>query len=131
MTKKDSPLDRLLVESYDEITDAHVEYFEENPEELDLIVDKETLHKRFLKFFGVVSLIIIVGVRTLGHFFGDQWGSFVVHVILDVISEFGIALLGGVVTVYFLEILQKKQYEANVRYRKEVLRKIEERRNQP
>lgn len=130
MIKKDSPLDRLLVESYDKITDSHVDYFEQHPEELDLIVDKEILHKHFLKFFGAVSLIIIVSVRTLSHFFEDQWGTFVVHVILDVISEFGIALLGGVVTVYFLEILQKKQFEANVRYRKEVLRKIEERRDQ-
>lgn len=125
--KESKSLDLLLIESYDTIPERHIDYFEENPEKLDLIVDKETIHKRHLNFFGAVSLILIVGVRTLNYFFGEQWGDFVGNVVLDVISEFGIALLGGVVTVYFLEVLQKKQYEENILYREEVLRRIEER----
>lgn len=104
-----------------EVTAETVEYYRRNPKELDLIIDKEEFNIRFLSFFFIIGITLTVGARILKYFFEDAWATFINDVILDVASELGIAIFGGAVTAYFLEYLQKKQYEENVRYRGEIL----------
>ncbi|MEN0049540.1 MAG: hypothetical protein AAF806_20940 [Bacteroidota bacterium] len=113
-----------------EVTAAIVEYYRQNPKELDLIIDKEEFNIRFLSFFFFLGITLTVGARILKYFFEDAWATFINDVILDVASELGIAIFGGAVTAYFLEYLQKKQYEENVRYRGEILKHIKEREGQ-
>ena len=108
------------------VTDEVVTYYRKNPDELDLIIDKEEFNISFLFFFFSLGMTITVGARILKFFFADTWGAFVNDVILDVASELGIAIFGGAVTAYFLEYLQKKQYEENVRYRAEIIARIKE-----
>ena len=107
------------------ITNELVEYYRRNPKELDLIVDKEHFHVRFLAFFFVLGLGTTIGARILNYLFGDAWGIFVSDVVLDVASELGIAIFGGAVTAYFLEFLQKKQYEQNMRFREKIKSRLE------
>ena len=106
------------------VTDEVVEYYKNNPKELDLIIDKEEFNINFLSFFFLLGITITIGARVLKFFFQDAWGSFINDVVLDVLSELGIAIFGGAVTAYFLEFLQKKQYEENVRYRAEIIKHI-------
>ena len=113
-----------------EVTAETVEYYRSNPKELDLIIDKEEFNIRFLSFFFIIGITLTVGARILKYFFEDAWATFINDVILDVASELGIAIFGGAVTAYFLEYLQKKQYEENVRYRGEILKRIKEREGQ-
>ena len=106
------------------ITDEDIEFYRNNPEELELIVNKEVLQLSTLSYFFVVAIIISIASKVLPYFFEDVWGRFMNEVVFDLVFEFGVALLGGVVTAFFLEILQKKQYEQNVCYRARILAKI-------
>ncbi len=115
---------KLITENH-QISPEEVAYFKKRPEELDLIIDKEIVHKRFLSYFLILAIIIIAGARSLAVFAGDLLGPFVNQVILDVISEFGIALMGGIITAYTLEVLRKKQFRTNMQYRDAILKQIE------
>ena len=106
------------------VTDEIVEYYSKNPNDLDLIIDKEEFNISFLSFFFIIGIVITIGARVLKFLFNESWGAFINDVILDVVSELGIAVFGGAVTAYFLEFLQKKQYEENVRYRAEIIKRI-------
>lgn len=112
-----------------EVTDKIVEYYRNNPNELDLIIDKEEFNINFLSFFFIIGIMLTIGARMLTFFFKDSWGAFINDVILDVASELGIAIFGGAVTAYFLEFLQKKQYDENVRYRAEIIKRMKEKEN--
>ncbi len=107
-----------------EVTEEIVEYYRKNPDELDLLIDKEDFNIKFLSYFFIFGLLLTVGSRVLAFMFSDVWGEFVNHVVLDVTSEVGIAIFGGAVTAYLLEYLQKKQYEANIAYRNEIKRRL-------
>ncbi len=107
-----------------EVTDEIVEYYKKNPDELDLLIDKEDFNIKFLSYFFIFGLVLTVGSRVLSFMFEDIWGDFVNHVVLDVASEVGIAIFGGSVTAYLLEYLQKKQYEENIAYRNEIKKRI-------
>ncbi len=107
------------------VTDEIVEYYRKNPDDLDLLIDKEDFNVKFITYIFFLGLIITVGSRILAFMFADVWGEFINSVVLDVSSEVGIAIFGGAVTAYLLEYLQKKQYEENIAYRNEIKRRIE------
>ncbi len=100
-----------------QIDDEIVAYYKKNPKELDLIVDREHFYSRFLSFFFFLGLSITIGTRVLKFLFEDDFGKFINDVVLDVGSELGIAIFGGSVTAYFLELLQKRQYDQNIKFR--------------
>ncbi len=110
-----------LMEGNRDIAEEEVAYFRQHPEELDLILDKEVLHKRFLAVVFFIAVLIILGSRVAAVFLGPMVGEFINHVLFDVISEFGIAIMGGVVTAYTLEVLRKNQFRRNVEYRRTML----------
>lgn len=107
-----------------EVTEEIIEYYRKNPEELDLLIDKEDFNIRFLSYFFIFGLVLTVGSRVLSFMFADIWGEFINHVVLDVASEIGIAIFGGAVTAYLLEYLQKKQYEENMAFRNEIKKRL-------
>ncbi len=110
--------------SIQEITPKLIEYYEKNPKELDLLINKEDFHIKFLSYFFILGLILTIVSRTLAYFFEDIWGKFINDVILDVSSELGIAIFGGAITAYLLEYLQKKQYQENIEFRKRIKEEI-------
>ncbi|MEM7738595.1 MAG: hypothetical protein AAF267_22720 [Deinococcota bacterium] len=120
-------LTKLFVDAKQVITEADVDFYQAHPEELELIIDKEVLHLSFLTYFFLVGLLIMVASRIVIYLFADVLNSFVAEVILEISFEMGNALLGGVIAAFLLEYLQKKQYQENVRYRQEVLRRIAQR----
>lgn len=110
-----------------EVTEEVVDFYEAHPEELDIIINKEYFYVNFLSLFFFLGLGITILSRVIGHFFGDFLGDFVNSVVLDVFSELGIAIFGGAVVAYLIEFLNKRQYQQNLRFRKEVKKKIAER----
>ena len=105
------------------VTPEVIAYYREHPDQLDLIVDKEHFHKKFLYFFFVLGLILTIGSRILGVVFKDEY----LHSLLfDVMSELGIAIFGGAVTAYFIEFLKNKQFQQNIEYREKIRQAIEE-----
>ncbi len=107
-----------------EITDEVVNYYKDNPNELDLLVDKEDFNVKFLNYFFIFGLGVTITSRVLAYVFADIWGKFINTVVLDVTSEIGIAIFGGAITAYLLEYLQKKQYEDNIAFRNEIKKRI-------
>lgn len=115
----------LFIES-SEVSDEIVEYYRQNPDELNLIIDKDHFQIRFLAFFFFLGIGLTVLARTIKYLFAADLGEFVNDVILDVASELGIAIFGGAVTAYFLEFLHKRQYEENVKFRNRIKARLEE-----
>ncbi len=122
---KNNILDNFLLEKTI-VTDEIVEYYRQHPDELDFIIDKEKAHTKLLASLFVLGLAITIGSRVLAYFFEDIWGKFMNDVVLDVSSELGIAVFGGAVTAYLLEILQAKQYRENVAYRNAIKARLEQ-----
>lgn len=112
-----------------EITEEIIDYYKKNPDELDLIIDKEYFYGKFIKFFFFLGIIITVLSRTLKFVFENTWASFINDVVLDVFSELGIAVFGGAITTFLLEKLNQKQYEQNIAFRKEILNRIKQSQN--
>ncbi len=127
-------LESIFKKEVKSITPELVEFYEENPKELDLLINKEDFHIKFLSYFFVFGLVLTVGSRVLSYFFEDIWGKFMNDVILDVSSELGIAIFGGAITAYLLEYLQKNQYQENIEFRdrikEEIIKKQNKRNNE-
>ena len=117
-------IEETLLGEKPEVTDEIVEYYRKNPSDLDLIIDKEYFHSKFIKFFFIVGLIVTVSSRVLKFFFHNTWAEFINDIVLDIISELGIAIFGGSITAYILERMKQKQYQDNVKFRNEVIKKI-------
>ncbi len=113
-----------------EVTPELVDFYRKNPKELDLIIDKEYFHGKFIKFFFLLGISLTMISRALKFVFADTWASFVNEVMLDIFSELGIAVFGGAITVFLLEKLNQKQYEQNVGFRNEIMNKIKESNNE-
>lgn len=116
-------IDNFFLEKH-EITDEVLDYYRQNPDELDLILDQENFDRSFLGYFFIFGFAISIGARVLAYFFADVWGEFVNNVVLDLFSELGIAIFGGAVTAYLLGNLQKKQYRENVAFRNKIKEKL-------
>ncbi len=110
-----------------EITEELIAFYEKNPEELDLIINKEYFHIGFLSFFFVLGLIITVLAGVLRFFFSSSLGMFINDVVLDIIYELGIAIFGGAVVALLIEFLNRRQYQQNINFRKKIKREIERR----
>ena len=117
-------IEETLFGEMPEITDEIIEYYRKNPDDLDLIIDKEYFHSNFIKFFFVVGLLVTIISRLLKFFFHNTWAEFINDVVLDVFSELGIAIFGGAIVAYILERMKQKQYLDNVKFRSEIIEKI-------
>lgn len=103
-----------------EITDETIEYYEENPEELDLIIEEENFQSTFLLVFFAIGISITVFSRLLQFIFGDWLPEILKVVVLDVMSEVGIAVFGGTLVVYIIEFLRQKKYQSNRLFRDKI-----------
>lgn len=124
---KDSELTDYLLENPKEITEEVLDFYEKHPEELNLITNREEIQLGILKYFFIVALVFIGGTRTAAYVFSGTEPNFITGVVLEVVFEVGNAILGGVLAAFLIERLQKKQYERNIRYKREVMRLLKKR----
>ncbi|MEO1668401.1 MAG: hypothetical protein AAFU54_27460 [Chloroflexota bacterium] len=125
-----SRLTERFVAQATEIDDDTIAFYREHPEELDLIINKEEVRLGFFRILFLIGLAVALGARAAAHFFPEALGPFMTNVVLDLIFEMGNAILGGVLTAFFLEYLEARQYQENVRFREEVKRRIKELENE-
>ncbi len=109
-------LNHLIFPDHQEVTQEAIDYYEQNPDELDLIINKEVFHVAYLSVFFILGLVVTITARTIQYFFGESLGDFINSVILDVLSELGIAIFGGAIVAYLIEFLNKRQYQQNIKY---------------
>ena len=120
-------LTRRVFPDNDVITEEIIDYYENSPDELNLIINKEYFHTVFLGIFFAIGISVTLLARLVQYLYGDQLGDFINTVILDVISELGIAIFGGAVVAYLIEFLNKRQYQRNLRFRNQIKAKLTER----
>lgn len=111
----------------EEITTEVLDYYEKNPDELDLIINKEHFNSLFLGILFGLGIGITFLARVIQFFYGDLLGAFVNNAVLDVLSELGIAIFGGAVVAYLIEFLNKRQYQQNLKFRNQVKAKLKKR----
>lgn len=119
----------LIFSDDQKISPEIISYYEQNPDELDLIIDKEHFHAVYLTLFFILGIGITVLARVVQYLYGDYCGEFVNTVVLDVLSELGIAIFGGAVVAYYIEFLNKRQYQQNLKFRKAVKKALEEKKD--
>lgn len=112
--------------SEQEITNELIDFYEKNPKELDIIIEEEDFQSGFLIVFFILGLFITVVARVIQVTLKDYLNEFIEVVLLDVISELGIAIFGGTLVAYFIEFLRHKQFQKNQKFRKEIQRRIKE-----
>lgn len=117
----------IIFSDNQKVTKEVVDFYEENPDELDLIIDKEYFNIIFLGVFFILGISITVFARMLQYFYGVSLGDFINNVVLDVLSELGIAIFGGAIVAYLLEFLNKRQYQQNIKFRRQVKAILEKR----
>lgn len=110
------------------ITEEVILHYERNPDELDIIINKEYFNVVYLGVIFILGIAMTVSARIISYFYGDSLGDFVNTVVLDIISELGIAVFGGAIVAYLIEFLNKKQFQQNVKFRREMKSIIEQRR---
>ncbi len=110
-----------------EITEEIIRHYEKNPDELDLVVNREHFNAFFLGIVFVLGLGIAVIARVLRFFYADVVGEFTDTIFLDLLSEMGNAIFGGAVVAYLIESLNKRQFQENIKFRREIKRIINER----
>ena len=120
-------LSQIIFPTDQKITEEVIQHFEKNPDELDLMINKEYFNAMYLGLIFVLGLGITIGARVLQYAYGDWFGAFVNAVVLDVLSEVGIAIFGGAVVAYLIEFLNKRQFQQNIQFRREVKHVIEQR----
>lgn len=119
-------IDNSLWGEKTEITPELIAYYKNNPEELDLIIDKEYFHGKFIRLFFILGVVLTILSRLLKVLFENTWAVFINDIVLDIFSELGIAIFGGAITAFILEKMKQKQYEDNLQLRKEIINKINE-----
>ncbi|MEL7121294.1 MAG: hypothetical protein AAFO07_17740, partial [Bacteroidota bacterium] len=65
----------LIFSDNQEITEEVIDYYEKNPEELDLIINKEYFHAVFLGIFFFLGLIITIAALIVQYYFGEDMGE--------------------------------------------------------
>ena len=113
--------------SEQDITEEVIDFYEKNPDELDLIIEQEDFQSTFLGLFFILGLVISITARTIQIVYAKHLSEFVKVVVLDLASEIGIAIFGGTLAAYFLEFLRHKQFQNNKNFREKVQQKLKER----
>lgn len=119
-------IEETLLGEKPEITSEIVEYYRMNPDDLDLIIDKEYFHSKFIRLFFIIGMMLAICSRIMKLIFQDTWLEFINDIILDIVSELGIAIFGGAIVAYILEKLRQKQFQDNVKLRNEIVEKIKD-----
>lgn len=117
---------KLFFSSSDsKITEEEVEYFRENPREIDEFSAPLNIHKFFL-FMGTILGVSLIGFSkfmkfsSILHFITEGVNEF----LTDLVFETGVALISAAVTVYLLGILLNKQQSNAKKWRKELRKRI-------
>lgn len=107
-----------------DLTDEHIRQFKDNPELIKLIGDRETLSLRNLWRILAIAALLVALSKVFSARLDDEYIQWVLEVFNDLVFEMGAALIGSVATVIFIQYQEKRQFEENIKFRAEVLRRV-------
>lgn len=120
-------ISKVIFPDTQEINETIIRHYEENPDELDLIINREHFYTIYLGLIFILGMVMTVAARLIQYFYGQTLGDFVNTIVLDVLSELGIAIFGGAVVGYLIEFLNKRQFQQNIKFRRDIKTILEER----
>lgn len=118
---------KIIFPNTQEITEEVIRHYEKNPDELDLIVNREHFNAVYLGVVFSLGIGLTLAARLIQHFYKDSLGEFISTIILETIGEIGIAIFGGAIVAYLIEFLNKRQFQENIQFRREIKRILAER----
>ncbi len=121
MAKLDNP---VAITNLQDLTQEHLQYFKKNPDKLELISDREDFSIGKYVVILMAAIVLVGTSRYLTQVYNDEISQFINGVVVDLIFEMGAALIGGVATVMFIELQNKRQFERNLRLRLEIERRV-------
>jgi hypothetical protein len=113
-------LNQIVFPDPQEISEELIQHFEKNPDELDLMINKEYFNSLYLGTIFTIGLGVTVSSRLIQYLYGDTMGDFINNVVFDVVSELGIAIFGGAIVAYLIEFSNKKQFQRNIAFRRKI-----------
>ncbi len=120
-------ISKVIFPDSQEINEEIIRHYEKNPDELDLIINREHFYTFYLGLVFLLGIFITVVARLIQYFYGETLGKFANTIVLDVLSELGIAIFGGAVVGYLIEFLNKRQFQQNIKFRRDIKKILEER----
>jgi len=108
-----------------EVTDEELEYFRNNPDQIDEISAPVSIHKLFL-WAGTLLGVAFVGLSKIMKFLpaSEYLSEGLREFSIDIVFEIGVALIGAAVTAYILGILLDQQQQNAARWRAEIRRRL-------
>jgi hypothetical protein len=108
-----------------EVTDEELEYFRNNPDQIDEISAPVSIHKLFL-WAGTLLGVVFVGLSKMMKFQSvlEYLPEGLREFGVDIVFEIGVALIGAAVTAYILGILLDQQQQNAARWRAEIRRRL-------
>lgn len=113
-------ISKVIFPDTQEINETIIQHYEQNPDELDLIIDREHFYTFYLWLVFIPGIGTTIGARIIQYLYGETLGEFINTIVLDVLSELGIAIFGGAVVGYLIEFLNKRQFQQNIKFRREI-----------
>ena len=109
------------------VSDEEVDYFRENPEEIDEFTAPVNVHKAFLWIGALLGTVCVAFSKMLKYTtFLDFLPASINEFLVDIVFEVGVALIGAAVTAYILGILLNQQQENAAKWRAEIWRRIDQ-----
>lgn len=106
-----------------EITDLELKYYRENPDEIALINNATKIRYKYLSYAFILGFILVVVSKLIGPMFSKIISVFWAEVLRDFSFEIGVALWGGAITTYIIELHAKKE-EEDCKRKQAMLRKL-------
>ena len=109
------------------VSDEEIDYFRENPEEIDEFTAPVNVHKAFLWIGALLGTGCVAFSKMLKYTtFLDFLPAAINEFLIDIVFEVGVALIGAAVTAYILGILLNQQQENAAKWRAEIWRRIDQ-----
>lgn len=106
------------------LSDAQIALFRDNPDLLDLVGDRETVQFRYMWYFLFVSFLLVAASKVVRAVFSEYLEIPLFDIFSDLVFEMGAAVIGSVATVIFLNVQKRRQFESNLKFRADVIRRI-------
>ncbi len=116
----------LMTEDAADLTEDQVRCFKDNPNLLELVGDRETLGLHNLWRILWIAVAFVAVSKIIAVKINDETDQFLVNVASDLVFEMGAALIGSVATVIFIEYQNKRQFNENMKFRSNLLKRIEQ-----
>lgn len=105
------------------ITPEELDYYRKNPEEISMINNATKIRYKYLTYAFILGFILVVVSKIVGPMFTKLITSFWSEVMRDLLFEVGVALWGGAITTYIIELHSKKE-EEDCKRKQDMLRKL-------